>query len=106
MDFYIYDHNNILVTKARKTAQFYYQFEALEVGQYKFFFNNINKENRKITFAIHSGNNTDSSISTEEVDEMFKNIITVDKKISEIKLKQNFINKKTEGHFTCNKLLI
>jgi hypothetical protein len=62
----------------------------------------LSRANKKVTFAIHSGNNTDTSISLDQVDEMFGRIIKIDKKIGEIKLKQNFLVKKYEGHFECN----
>ncbi len=107
MDFYIYDGKSQLITKARKASQYYYQFTANEVGTYKFYFNNINKENKKVTFAIHSGNSTaDGSISIDQVDKMFESILKVDKRIGEIKLKQNILNKKFEGHFKSKIFMI
>jgi hypothetical protein len=54
-----------------------------------------------VTFAIHAGNNTDASISLDEVDQMFNDILKIDKKVGEIKMRQNFLIKKYEGHFKC-----
>ena len=54
---------------------------------------------KKITFAIHSGNNTDPSISSDHFEDLLNKISRIDKRINDAKMKQNFLNKKYEGHF-------
>lgn len=58
---------------------------------------------KKVTFAIHSGNNTDTHLGQEHLDKLFTKLKLIETKMKEVKLTESIITKKLDGHHECIK---
>ena len=59
-------------------------------------------KDKKVTFAIHSGNNTDTHLSQEHLDRLFTKLKSIENKVKEVKITEKIITKKTESHHEGN----
>src|SRR5690242_17332182 len=82
IDFTIIDPNEKVIFSQEEKIHIFHEFNATISGEYKFILSNQRSdESKRITFAIHQGNSTNSHLSHEQLDKLWEKILKVDKQI-------------------------
>lgn len=69
-------------------------------GVYEFILDNSHSnKDIQVTFAIHSGNNTDISLSVDHLDKLYNQLIRVSSKLDEVRVTEQLVTKKKESHY-------
>jgi len=100
IDFKLLGPGDVQLFKQKGKGQLFYEFHPQNLGMHRFVLDNTRyKGKKKVTFAIHAGNNTDETLKTEHVSGLNARINNIDKKIKDVHFNQKMMVRKFEGHY-------
>ncbi len=100
IDLVIYDPTKTLVYESRKKKEDLFHFEAARRGQYLFMFTNHKYvEKVQLTFALHTGNSTESVLDKEHLSPVESTLIEVQKSVKDFQMDQQFAQLRQESHY-------
>ncbi len=69
------------------------------IKEYSYTYNIQYRLKKKVSIAIHSGNNTDANLKAENLELLYNKLDNIEKKIKEIITREGLLIKKYEGHY-------
>lgn len=100
IDLVIYDPSKALIYESRKKKEDLFHFEATRRGQYVFMFTNHKYvEKVQLTFALHTGNSTESVLDKEHLSPVESTLLEVQKAVKDFQMDQQFAQLRQESHY-------
>jgi hypothetical protein len=100
IDFSIIDPNQKVIYQSNAKIHLFYEFNATLPGEYIFQLDNRkNDEMKKVTFAIHQGNSTNTDLSHELLKKVWDKIKVINRNIKSSRFTARMLNKKYDAHY-------
>eukprot|EP01016_Furgasonia_blochmanni_P004334 TRINITY_DN11680_c0_g2_i22.p2 TRINITY_DN11680_c0_g2~~TRINITY_DN11680_c0_g2_i22.p2 ORF type:complete len:185 (+),score=54.63 TRINITY_DN11680_c0_g2_i22:80-556(+) len=100
IDFVIRNPIRKEVFRRRGKREGIFYFDAVDKGTYQFVFSNSKfLENKKVTFALHCGNSTDSVLVASDLDPLDVRLQGIDRTLKDIHVETKFSSMRQETHF-------
>jgi hypothetical protein len=104
IDFEVVGPNNQKRKKYTAKNRDFIEIEAKVEGVYRFVIKNDRfKYTKKVTFAIHTGENVEKKIQLDNLQGIYETLSKADLKMKDIHFNQQMLNRKAENHFNSTK---
>jgi hypothetical protein len=104
INFEIRNPNNTLINKHGKTNVYFYEFTALQPGEYQFVLTNPRSDDdKRVTFAIHQGNNTNTHLSHENLNNVWNKLLDITSLLKTSSFTSKMLSKKYDAKYEAIK---